>query len=70
MNRFLKNKYPLIVSGILLGAVSGFFYWKFWGCTNGCAIKSVWWRMSLWGSVMGGLLMSMLYDFLNRKKVE
>jgi len=70
MNRFLKNKYPLIVSGILLGAVSGFFYWKFWGCTNGCAIKSVWWRMSLWGAVMGGLLMSMLYDFLNRKKVE
>jgi hypothetical protein len=70
MNTFLKNKYPLIVSGILLGAVSGFFYWKFWGCTNGCAIKSVWWRMSLWGAVMGGLLMSMLYDFLNRKKVE
>ncbi len=70
MNKFIKQKYPLIVTGIVLGAVGGFIYWKFWGCTNGCPIKSIWWRMSLWGAIMGGLLMSMLHDFLNRTKTE
>lgn len=65
-----RNKYLLIASGVLLGAIGGFIYWNFFGCTNGCPIKSIWWRMTLWGAVMGGLIMSMVSDYLFKKEKE
>lgn len=63
----LKYKYLFIASGIIVGAISGFFYWKYIGCENGCSIKSVWWRMTLWGAVMGGLLISLIVDVFQKK---
>ncbi|OFY85827.1 MAG: hypothetical protein A3F72_12600 [Bacteroidetes bacterium RIFCSPLOWO2_12_FULL_35_15] len=65
-----RNKYLLIASGVVLGAISGFLYWNYYGCTNGCPIKSIWWRMTLWGAVMGGLIMSMVSDYLFKKAKE
>lgn len=65
-----RNKYLLIASGVLLGAIGGFIYWNYFGCTNGCPIKSIWWRMTLWGGVMGGLIMSMASDYLFKKTEE
>jgi len=62
-----KNKYLLIVLGVLLGAISGFVYWNYFGCTNGCPIRSIWWRMTLWGAVMGGLVMSIVSDYFFRQ---
>jgi len=66
----IRNKIIIIFVGVLVGAVSGFFYWKFIGCENGCSIKSVWWRMSLWGGAMGGLLTSILLDFYIKYKTK
>ena len=46
--------------GIALGAAAGYSYWYFVGCTSGtCAITSSPVNSSLYGAVMGGLLLSM-----------
>jgi len=54
---------------LLLGAVGGFLYWKFVGCTSGtCAIKSVWYWSTLWGAAVGYLLGDFINDLLIRSK--
>jgi len=57
MNFIKKNK--LIISGILVGAAAGFLYYFFIGCESGsCAITSRPLNSTVYGAVMGGLLMS------------
>ena len=49
---FQKYKRDLI--GITLGAMAGFLYWKFVGCSNGtCMITSKPINSSLYGALMG-----------------
>lgn len=51
----LKNKLSLI--GILIGAIGGFLYWNFIGCTSGtCMITSKPINSTLYGALMGYLL--------------
>lgn len=60
MKNFLK-KNILTILGVLLGALSGFLYWKFIGCSTGsCAITSNPTNSTLYGAAMGGLLLSIL----------
>lgn len=60
MKNFLK-KNTITILGVLLGALSGFLYWKFIGCSTGsCAITSNPINSTLYGTVMGGLLSSIL----------
>lgn len=41
----------------MLGAVAGFLYWKFVGCSSGsCAITSKPVNSTIYGALMGGLL--------------
>lgn len=50
----------LTIIGVGLGAISGFLYWKFIGCASGtCAITSKPLNSTLYGALMGGLLLSM-----------
>ena len=59
IKRFFK-RYWLTMLGIILGALGGFLYWKFVGCESGtCPITSSPVNSSLWGAVMGGLLLSL-----------
>jgi len=52
---FQKYKRDLI--GITLGAVAGFLYWKFVGCSSGtCMITSKPINITLYGAVMGFLV--------------
>lgn len=52
---FQKFKRDLI--GITLGAVAGFLYWKFVGCSSGtCMITSKPINSTLYGAVMGFLV--------------
>jgi hypothetical protein len=45
--------------GILLGAVAGYLYWYYIGCTSGsCAITSSPVNSTLYGALMGGLLLN------------
>ncbi|MCK3684097.1 DUF6132 family protein [Maribellus sp. YY47] len=54
---------------LALGAIGGFLYWKFVGCTSGtCAIKSVWYWSTLWGAAVGYLLGDFINDLLVRVK--
>lgn len=59
--------------GAVLGAGGGYLYWYFIGCTGDvCPIYSVWWRSTLYGAVLGGLVLSLVDDigksWLARKK--
>jgi len=69
MKQFLQ-KYWLTALGITLGVIGGYIYYYFWGCVNGCPIKSNAWKMMLYGALMGGLLFNMLQDFIQRKTTK
>lgn len=59
MKKYVKENLWTIV-GVLVGALAGFLYWKFIGCSSGsCAITSKPLNSSLYGAMMGGLLFSM-----------
>lgn len=53
----LFQKYKRDLIGITLGAVAGFLYWKFVGCSSGtCMITSKPINSTLYGAVMGFLV--------------
>ena len=59
MNFISKYKFTFI--GIAVGAVGGYLYYYFIGCASGtCAITSKPVNSSLYGGVMGGLLVSFI----------
>lgn len=43
--------------GILPGALAGWAYWYWWGCTNGCTITGSPINSTLYGALMGVLLL-------------
>ncbi|AQY21961.1 DUF6132 family protein [Riemerella anatipestifer] len=56
---FIK-KHKLSIIGAVIGAVSGYLYWKFVGCNTGtCAITSKPINSTLYGGVMGALFLSL-----------
>ena len=53
------KKHALLIAGILAGAIGGYLYYHFVGCTSGtCAITSKPVNSTLYGALMGGLLFS------------
>ncbi len=57
---------PILV--MVLGAISGFLYWKFVGCNSGtCPIKSVWYWSTIWGGAIGYLLGDIVNDFIVKR---
>ena len=56
--KLLKRHWPTLL-GAALGALGGYLYWYFVGCADGtCPITSSPLNSTLWGAVMGGLLLS------------
>lgn len=52
----LLLKYKLTIIGLILGAIGGYFYYDFIGCSTGtCPITSKPLNSTLYGAVMGGL---------------
>lgn len=68
MSWIQKYRWTFVVA--LFGTAGGYLYWYFWGCTEGCTIRSVWWRMSLWGLVMGALVGNMIDDRMSKNTTE
>lgn len=57
MSFIVKHKLTLI--GVALGAVGGYLYYYYIGCVSGsCAITSNPVNSTLYGSMMGGLLLN------------
>ena len=53
-------------TGILIGAIAGYAYYHYVGCTSGtCAITSKPLNSTLYGSLMGGLLFNI---FVKKEK--
>lgn len=66
MNLIKNNSW--LIAGVILGAIGGFLYWNFIGCTSGsCSIMSNPYNSTVYGSVMGGLVFSM---FKKEKKAK
>lgn len=66
----MKNK-KMLLFGVAFGALVGFLYWNFIGCTTGtCAITSSPINSTIYGSLMGGLLFSSWKKNNNNKKEE
>lgn len=73
MYQFKKMKITkniiLTASGIIIGAIAGYLYWQQVGCASAsgtCAITSKPVNSTLYGSMMGGLLFSMLHKKENK----
>lgn len=59
------NKHKLIIIGVAVGAIAGYLYYYFIGCSSGtCAITSRPLNSTIYGAVMGGLLFNL---FQNKK---
>jgi hypothetical protein len=53
------QRYKLVIFGIILGAIGGYLYYYFIGCSGGtCAITSNPLNSTLYGAMMVGLLFS------------
>ena len=58
MNLILKHR--LTILGLIAGAIGGYLYYHFVGCADGsCAITSKPFNSTLYGAVLGGLLLNM-----------
>jgi len=56
MDQFLRT-YKWKIVGVLIGAVAGFAYWYYIGCTSGtCPIQSNWHTSTLYGGLIGYIL--------------
>lgn len=64
----LIKKNVITITGVAIGALAGFLYWKFVGCSSGsCAITSKPINSTMYGAVMGGLLLSIFQNNKNTK---
>lgn len=56
----LFNEYKLYLLGAVLGAIAGYLYWQQIGCSTGtCMITSKPINSTLYGALMGALLLGM-----------
>lgn len=66
MKKFTK-KYLLVITGVFAGAIAGYLYWEFAGCSSGsCPITSHPANSTIYGSIMGGLLLSIFQNNKNK----
>ena len=64
---FDKRRLITIGIGVVLGAIAGYLYYFYIGCSSGsCAITSNPYNSTIYGMVLGGLALDMVND--RRKK--
>jgi len=60
MLKKMIKKYGVTILGVVLGALGGYLYWYYIGCTTGdCPITSSPVNSSLWGALFLGLIFNM-----------
>jgi len=63
----ILRKHRITILGAVLGAVAGYLYWRFVGCTSGgCPITSSPFMSTLWGLLMGGTF----FNIFEKKPVK
>lgn len=69
MTFFKNNKF--IILGTAIGAIAGFLYWQQIGCLSGtCMITSKPLNSTIYGAVMGGLIVSMFKSEKKDQKIS
>lgn len=64
-----KKKILFNIAFIIFGGILGFLYWKFIGCEKGtCPITSKWANTTAYGSLIGYLLGSSVFESFEKKK--
>lgn len=64
-------KYKLIAFGTIIGAIGGYAYYYFIGCSSGtCAITSNPVNSTIYGAIMGALLLDLFRKRDAHKKQE
>lgn len=65
------NKNKLYLIGALVGAVTGFIYWRQVGCVSGtCMITSKPVNSTLYGAIMGALVLGMFKKEDDKEKIK
>lgn len=54
----MKRTWLITGLGIVLGAIAGWAYWFQWGCTEGCTITGSPINSTLYGGLMGALIVN------------
>lgn len=63
-----KKRIIFIGVGVVLGAIAGYLYYFYIGCSSGsCAITSKPLNSTLYGMFMGGLMLDMVNDYTTKK---
>jgi len=58
----LMKKNWFYIAGAIIGGVGGYLYWRYVGCSSGtCPITSSPVMSTIWGALMGGLLLSLFF---------
>jgi len=67
MKNLLKaHRFSFILA--LVGAICGFLYWRFVGCSSGtCPITSHWYTMGIYGAIMGYLIGDLISSIAKKK---
>jgi hypothetical protein len=61
------RKFLVALIGIMVGAVGGYLYWQQIGCSSGtCLIASKPLNSTLYGAVMGYLVIGLIDDLIKR----
>ena len=65
------KKNSLTVALLLVGAIGGYLYWRFIGCTSGsCGITSNPFGSTLFGGLAGYLIGDSIKDFRKKKTIH
>lgn len=65
------NQNLLYMAGAVLGAIGGYVYWQQIGCASGtCAITSKPLNSTLYGAIMGALLLGLFKKDITKKSVQ
>jgi hypothetical protein len=66
-----ENLFRIKLYFTISGAIGGFLYWKFVGCSTGTfLIKSVWYYSTFRGMAMGYLLGDLLVSVILKRKTN
>ena len=70
MKKWFNNNL-LYLAGAVVGAIAGYLYWQQVGCSSGtCAITSKPFNSSIYGSVLGALLLGIFKRSNKKERVE
>lgn len=63
----MKKEHLILASITVLGMAFGYAYYRFYGCTDGCAITGNPWRSTLYFGILFFLGSTLIKDLITKK---